>query len=71
METTKKPLDDFELSYAEIAIEHLSKALNITEKEIVSILENGFVSTMIKGKLEQQEKFIYLIDEMKATFDAY
>lgn len=61
MNFTNKQLND-----AEEAIIGLSSALGYSEKYIIDILENGLYSDgVILLRVEE------LIDELRATFDAY
>lgn len=65
---TKTGLSNHQLNEAEEAIIALSKALSITEKQVIEIINDGMLLNT-KGKMttEYQE----FIDEMTATFDAY
>jgi flavodoxin len=59
---------DKQLNDAEEAVTKLTEATNLTDKEIVDVIADGF-AIKYKGKLPDN---IYdLIDELRATFDAY
>jgi len=57
-----------EMSYAEEAVEKLSEATRLTEQEIVQVMANGF-DTMFSGVVP--DALLELIDELRATFNAY
>jgi hypothetical protein len=61
-------ISNIQLSHAEDAIENLTKALGISEKDLLTILEDGF---KLNPKVLSATKVDYFLDEMKATFDAY
>jgi len=54
------------MAYAEEAINFLAKALDVDEKEVVGILEDGLFFRRC-NKLSDKEK--YLMEELKSTFD--
>jgi len=59
---------DKQLNDVEEAVNKLSDATNLSEGEIIDIIEDGF-SMKYKGRLPDD---IYdLIGELRATFDAY
>lgn len=63
MNWTYKQLND-----AEEAIIKLTEATNLSDKEIIDVIEDGFIMKY-EGNLPDD---IYdLIDELRATFDAY
>ena len=63
MNWTSKQLNDVEES---VAI--LSQATGLLEKEIVDVIVDG-LAMKYKGKIPAN--FLDLIDELRATFDAY
>lgn len=62
MDFTNKELND-----AEEAVIKLSSALSCSEKEVIDILEYG----LLYKYGVTTTKFDEIIDELKATFDAY
>ncbi len=54
-----------QLGKAETAIEQLSDVLDITEKGIFKILEQGI------ELVGSNPKYKYFLEEMRATFDCY
>lgn len=61
-------MNSIELQKAEEGIELLATGMGITEKELISIIEDGLFYKY-GGKLP--ESFFEFLDEMKATFDYY
>ena len=63
MDWTSKELND-----AEEGINSLVEATGLSDKEIIEILASGFAFEY-KGRIP--DKFRELLDELRATFDAY
>lgn len=57
------------LHHAEEAVIHLAQAIGLPEEEIVKILSDGI--GMYFGGAEPENIHITIIDELRATFDAY
>ncbi len=68
----ENPISEQKLSDAETVIETLSDILGITEKEVIDIIEQGMIDEQCKilSNSPLKPKFKYLIDEMRATFNA-
>jgi len=59
---------DEKLNAAEEAVVKLSEATDLTDKEIVDVIADG-LAMKYKGKLP--DNLYELVDELRATFDAY
>ncbi len=61
-------MDDFKLQKCEEGIILLSNGLDITEEELIRLIDDGL---FYKYSCNIPEHFIDFMGEMKATFDCY
>lgn len=61
-------LTEFQLNKCEEGIESLATGLDVSQKDIVTLIEDGM---KLNPQMIPYEKFLHFIDEMKATFDCY
>jgi len=68
MEIEDVELNVHEMAAVEDAVIALSKGLKITEAEVIQLIEDGGV---LNPNTIKSHRFKYMIDELRATFDAY